>query len=145
MATVTCGPVKWKEQLDKLDSHNSRCTEMKSEVDKMLQRKEDNMAILNWIRCKDDPEPTHEDMRLKTGLEPTSQNTRLAGFSPVTNEVQEWFLQMSQFSSWVGAIVQEQHVVNRVCWLRGISTYSVPASMCTNVWSHWQPVTLDGY
>lgn len=144
-ATVTCGPVKWKEQLDKLESHNSRCAEMKSEIDKMLQRKEENMAILNWIRCKDDPEPTHEDMRLKTGLKPTSPSSRLADFSPVTNEVQEWFLQMSRFSSWVEAIVQEQHAVVRACWLKGISTCSVPTCTRTNVWSHWHPLILDGY
>lgn len=130
MATVTSSPVKWKEQLDELNLHNSRCTEMKSKVDQMLKRTEGNMVVLNWIRCKDDPEPTHEDMRLRTGLEPMSQDMRQTGFKPVTEEVGEWFLQMSQFSSWVEAIVQGKDAAKRVCWLRGISTSSVPAFTC---------------
>lgn len=72
-----------------------------------LKSKVDKQNLLKWIKGANDSEPSHTNMTYRTGLD--DPNTKAAA----------WFLETSEFQSWVANLIQDN--AERVFWLKGIS------------------------
>lgn len=95
-----------------IQNRDSALGELKSQIDSILKSSETNMAILDWIGDrKEDPEPLHETIRERTGVSVTSSTGG------------NWFLETSEFTSWVDGIRQNT-TGKRVFWLKGSSRCS---------------------
>lgn len=129
-ASFISGPSEWELKYSEVQNRDSTCEQLKSEVELMLKNSVTNIAALDWIgKRKEDPEPLHQTVKERTDVDDPSSTGG------------EWFLQTSEFSSWVDGIRQNA-ARHRVFWLKGSSTCfkSLPNLACerTNLLNNMQ-------
>ncbi|KAF2968890.1 hypothetical protein GQX73_g4697 [Xylaria multiplex] len=108
----------WDEKSKVLGRHDSKCVEFRRRLDEELKKKGENMEILKWIKnSNEDPEPTHETVKERTGL------------SVAEIKAGEWLLDIPQFKTWVDGIVEGKNE-KRVLWLKGVMGTGKTTLMC---------------
>lgn len=109
-ASFISGPSEWELKYSEIQNRDSTCEQLKGEVELRLKNSVTNITALDWIgKRKGDPEPLHQTVKERTGVDDPSSTGG------------EWFLQTSEFSSWVDGIRQNT-AKHRVFWLKGSST-----------------------
>lgn len=85
---------------------NASCTELKGKADLILKRQDENRKVLDWIKDPDDPEPSHDSIRLQTGLDDAD------------TQAGKWFLRTPAFEDWLNGIGSDPA---GVFWVKGFS------------------------
>ncbi|KAI5924980.1 hypothetical protein F4810DRAFT_662291 [Camillea tinctor] len=130
-ASLTSEPVEWDEEYTNLEAQNSRCSEIKGQVELEVKRSDANIKVLNWIRNRsEDPEPIHQTIREKTGID---DSTSRAG---------NWFLETPEFTSWLEK-VRRTESEKLVYWLKGSMGTGKTTLICRII-SHFEESPTRG-
>lgn len=125
------GTQEWDRKHARIELKDTEYEQLRSEAESMLKTRKESIAVLDWIRDrKEDPEPAHQIIKERTGIDDTQSNGG------------KWFLQTPEFSSWMHA-VSNKGSVKRVFWVKGSMGTGKTTLLCRTQ-SHYEQFPTGG-
>lgn len=98
----------WKADFAELKRKDRECAARKDTIKDCLDRQDHNSKVLEWIKKKKAPNPQHEEIKKKTGMD-----------QAVYRQAGRWFVESECFKNWITPRTGQP--TQKVVWLKGTS------------------------